>query len=100
MNQSFEAVAPRAPCDLMPDEMTIRASIYPCRPGSIQLLLKTKDETFGIGGEGKTLAEAAANLFGMVERFGGVPGAAKMAGDNARAAGFIPIEPGVANGPL
>ena len=84
----------------MPDEMTIRASIYPCRPGSIQLFLKTKDDTFGIGGEGKTLAEAAANLFSMVERFGGVPGAAKMAGDNARAAGFIPIEPGVANRPL
>ena len=88
------------PCELLPEEMTLRATVHPLRPGFIRLLLGSKDGTFGISGEGATLTDAAANLFGYLERFGGIQKAVQMADDNARAAGFIPIEPGGANRPL
>lgn len=88
------------PCELMPEEMTLRASTFPCRPGFIQLLLGSKDGAFGIGAEGATLADAAENLFRQIERFGGIPKAMQMAYDNARSAGLIPIEPGEAKEPL
>ena len=80
------------PCEQMPEEMTLRASVFPCRPEMIQVMLGSKDGTFGIGAEGATLADAAENLFRQIERLGGIPKAMRMAGDNARSAGLIPIE--------
>lgn len=80
------------PCELMPEEMTLMASTFPCRPGLIQMLLGSKDGAFGIGAEGATLADAAENLFRQIELFGGIPKAMQMADDNARSAGLTPIE--------
>lgn len=81
------------PHPLMPQEMVLRACVYAGMKDVVHLTLGTKDGTWAMFGSGKTLGEAAADLFRLADHAGGVAELQEKSWERARRMGFQAVNP-------